>query len=142
MKKQLIALIIGVTIAFAGISQTSKPDTTCIPNAKLREAISKIEEGKIAKEEVKLLKEQILNYESRIKVKDSIQSVTDAQIGSYADMTKNFDLYVANLKKQNELITLAHQSTLRELKKEKGKKWIMTGAFIASILTTAYFYGK
>lgn len=143
MNKHLIVLTIGLTIAFGGISQTSKSDTTCIPNEKLREAISKIEEGKVAKEEIKLLKEQMANYESRLYVKDSIISAQDAQNKSYVELTKNFDLYVANLKKQNELAALAHQITIKELKREKVKKWLMTlSASLITIITTAYLNGK
>lgn len=129
-------------IAYAGISQTFKPDTTCIPNEKLREAISKIEEGKIAKEEVKILNQKIENFQNQLTIKDSIILASNAKIGGYVDMTKNFDLYVANLKKQNELITLAHQTTINQLKKEKNKKWVMTAGFIATLITTAYLYGK
>lgn len=142
MNKHSIVLIAGLTIASAGISQTSK-DTTCIPNEKLREAIVKIEEGKIAKEEIKLLKEQMANYEARIYLKDSIINAQEAQTKFYAEVAKNFDLYVANLKKQNELSALAHEVTLKELRKQKSKKWLMTiSASLITIITTAYLNGK
>ena len=130
-------------IASACISQTSNPDTTCIPNAQLREAIAKIEEGKVAKQEIITLKEVIGIQEQRILGKDSaIQMMTEKTKG-YEQMTRNFDLFVANLNKQIELKKVEYDAVKKQLKVEKGKKWLFAiSAAAITFLSTSLYYGK
>jgi hypothetical protein len=143
MNKHLYALGIGIMIASACISQTSKKDTTCIPNDKLREAIAKIEEGKVAKQEILILKEQIQIQEKRIIGKDSSIQVLVEKNKTQEQIAKNFDLFVANLNKQIEINKLQNEVLEKQLKKEKGKKWMFTiSAAIITFLSTALYYGK
>ena len=143
MNKHVFALLTGTMIASVCISQTSKPDTTCIPNTQLREAIAKIEEGKVAKQEIITLKEHISVQEQRILGKDSaIQMMTEKNKG-YEQMTRNFDLFVANLNKQIELNKVEYDAVKKQLKVEKGKKWLFAiSAAAITFLSTSLYYGK
>lgn len=76
-----------------GISQNSSDSVTFIPNTQLRKAINLIENGKIVKQELELVKERSVVLEYRISTKDSI-------ISQYLTKEKNWNKIDANYKQQ------------------------------------------
>jgi hypothetical protein len=130
-------LISLIAIPYASISQNSKPnkpDTTCIPNATLKEAVALIEEGRIAKKEIELLREKVAVLTEQLRVKDSTISLFARRENDLMAISNNFDRYVESTNTQISNLTEMYKVSRNETKKERRKKWLAT---IGGILTTA-----
>jgi hypothetical protein len=65
-----------MSMAFAGISQNSKPDTLLpVPVIQLKKAIVLIEEGKVCKDEREIFRTLYFDLEKQVYIKDSIITV-------------------------------------------------------------------
>jgi hypothetical protein len=125
MKKQTIMLTVLILISLKGISQTSNDDTTiCIPKRDVQRAINIIETGKIANEELQLIKLKNTSLENIILNKDSIISKMNIQIEDYKSIIKKQSLAEHNNNVMiNNQIKL-YEITTTKLNKQKSKKWI------------------
>jgi hypothetical protein len=124
MKKLIITLTILMLWTSKGISQNSSDSVTSIPNHQLRKAINLIENGKIVKQELELVKERSVVLEYRISTKDSI-------ISHYVKKEENWNKIDANYKQQLSNYDNYAKNTQRifeEQRKQirglKLKKWI------------------
>ena len=95
-----------MSMAFAGISQTSNTSDTSlpIPVTKLRRAVYLIEQGKLCESENALLYKVIDNLETKIVTKDSIiliykknEADYKTVVRYYQDMNKNGEEVINNL---------------------------------------------
>ena len=107
-----------------GISQNSNDSVTCIPNTQLRKAINLIENGKVLKQELDLVKERSVVLEYRISNKDSV-------IGQYIYKEDNWKKIDANYKQQifhYEEYAKNSQRIFEEQRRQirglKFKKWV------------------
>lgn len=130
-------LISLIAIPFASISQNSKspkPDTTCIDNATLKEAVALIEEGRIAKQEIVLLKEKIAVMNEQLRIKDSTIALFARRENDLMAISNNFDRYVETTAVQINNLTEMYKVSRSETKKERRKKWFVG---VSGILATA-----
>lgn len=145
MKTLKIALTILTMTPFISISQTSKkPDTSCIANEKLREAVILIEEGKLYRQENDVLKEKITNLESQLKNRDSAINYYASKERDLLLISTNFDNYVKTSKKQIENLEVMHGMVLKQIGRQKKQKlWVAILGLISSVSIQAWhYYGR
>lgn len=107
-------------LGYAGISQTSKPDTLLpIPVTQLKKAITLIEQGKVCRDEVQILKTQNAILENQVSTKDSIitrykknESDYRVSIKYYKDMNVNYEEIIDNLDENIKI----HQKFIKKQK--------------------------
>lgn len=124
MKKLLITLIILVLWTSKGISQTLNDSVTCIPNVQLRKAINLIENGKVVKQELELVKERSVVLEFRISVKDSIINQYIKNENNWKKIDSNYKKTIFNYEdytKNTQRIFEEQRSKIRHL---QVKKWL------------------
>lgn len=147
MKKSVFVLISLIAIPFVSISQNSIPtkeDTTCIPNSTLKDAIVLIEEGRIAKKEVELLRQKVDVMGTQLRVKDSTIALFAKREHDLLMISNNFDRYVTNSNAQIENLREINKETIKQVKKERKQKWLIG---LSGVLTTALgialnYYGR
>jgi hypothetical protein len=125
MQKLITILTVLIFFNLKGISQNSNEDTTiCIAKKDVQRAINIIETGKIANEELQLIKLKNTSLENIIINKDSIISKMNIQIYDYKNIIKKQTLAEHNnniiINNQNKL----YEITTTKLNKQKSKKWI------------------
>jgi hypothetical protein len=125
MKKLITMLTVLILFSLKGISQTSNDDTTiCIPKIEIQRAINIIETGKIANQELQIIKVKVTELETLIINKDSIISKLKQNIVDYkAIMQKQTTVEHNNNIIINNQIKL-QEITTKKLNKQKAKKWI------------------
>ena len=125
MKKLIIIQTVLILFSLKGISQTSNDDTTiCIPKIEIQRAINIIETGKIANQELQIIKVKVTELETLIINKDSIISKLKQNIVDYkAIMQKQTTVEHNNNIIINNQIKL-QEITTKKLNKQKAKKWI------------------
>lgn len=136
-----------IAIPFVSISQNSTPnkeDTTCIPNSTLKDAIVLIEEGRIAKKEVELLRSKVDVMAAQLRVKDSTIALFAKREQDLLMISNNFDRYVTNSNAQIENLKEINKETVKQVKKERKQKWLIG---LSGVLTTALgialnYYGR
>jgi hypothetical protein len=118
-------LTVLILFSLKGISQTSNDDTTiCIPKIEIQRAINIIETGKIANQELQIIKVKVTELETLIINKDSIISKLKQNIVDYkAIMQKQTTVEHNNNIIINNQIKL-QEITTKKLNKQKAKKWI------------------
>jgi len=122
MKGLKITLLILILLTYRGISQTAS-NNTCIPNEQLKKAINLIEQGKVCKDEVQLLKSKIVQLDSSITNKNKLIAEYQKNLGYQDTIISGYAGVVKNLQKSiaNGVQTFALQK--EKLKKERYKKW-------------------
>lgn len=137
MKKQSLVLIILILIAYCGISQTYKNDSTltCIPNYQLKQAVILIEEGKLAKQELYLIKEKVQLLEKKLDNKDTL-------INSLKDKDLNWKVYQHKIEQSQNQIQIqinnleeSNKVQKKISKKYKNQRWLF--AIIATLVTVS-----
>ena len=125
MKKLITILTVLILISLKGISQTSNDDTTiCIPKIEIQRAINIIETGKVANQELQIIKLKITELENLIINKDSIISKLNIKIQDYKSIVTK-----QSLAEHNNNIIINNQYKVQEiintkLKKQKSAKWV------------------
>lgn len=107
-----------------GISQTLNDSVTCIPNVQLRKAINLIENGKVVKQELELVKERSVVLEFRISVKDSIINQYIKNENNWKKIDSNYKKTIFNYEdytKNTQRIFEEQRSKIRHL---QVKKWL------------------
>lgn len=134
-----------IMIPFISISQTSKrPDTSCISNEKLREAIILIEEGKLYRQENDVFKEKIKVLEAQVANRDSIILLFAQKEKDLMLISSNFDNYVKTSKKQIENLEAMHGMVLKQIGREKKQKKLVAilGLIVSSSIQAWHYYGR
>lgn len=107
-----------------GISQNLNDSVTCIPNVQLRKAINLIENGKVVKQELELVKQKSVLLESRISVKDSIISQYVKNEENWNKIDNNYKKQIANDKDYQKNTQLIFEEQRNQIRGLKFKKWL------------------
>ncbi len=109
--------------AFAASSQSSN-DTICLPKSQLLKAVSAIEEGKVAKEELEQQKEKNRLSEERIRVKDSSISELARRGETLERLVENREKAVGNLNSRIENLDKSINLYKKAQRRQRSYKWI------------------
>jgi hypothetical protein len=112
-----------------GISQNSIDSVTCIPNNQLRNAIKKLEECQIIKEQLIISQENNGYLLNRIEIKDSIINIYKQADSLQNQQKENFEYLINNLNKQAENNKKIWEAQTKIYKK---RKWIYGGVGLLS----------
>lgn len=123
-----------VAISYSGISQTSiDKGCTCIPNANLRAAAKKIEQGKIDRAELILERRQKGILLERLSEKDSIITTMNEQRQLYDEQMSNYERMIINDSSVIGEQTLRMKDLSRQLKTQR---WKTRLAVVLGIIAT------
>jgi hypothetical protein len=109
-------------IALGSISQTSN-DTLCIPVSQLKKAIVKIESGKVAAQEVVLLKDKIQLIERKVALKDSLIVIYMKNEGNYRRLINNYEATIENNAKLINNLEVSVKYHKKIARRQKFQKW-------------------
>ena len=136
MKKLVITLIILVLWTSKGISQNSNDSVTCIPNNQLRKAINLIENGKVVKQELEIVKERSVVLEYRLSVKDSTINEYLSKEKNWKNLDKNYKNQIFNYQEYGKNTQIIFEKQRKEIRNQKLKKWmgILAGVGIGYVI--------
>ena len=119
-----------------GISQNSNDSVACIPNTQLRKAINLIENGKVVKQELEIVKERSVILEYRISVKDSTISEYLYKEGNWKKLDENYKKQIVNYQEYGKNTQIIFEKQRKEIRNQKLKKWmgILAGVGIGYII--------
>lgn len=109
--------------AYAASSQSSS-DTICLPKAQLLKAVSAIEEGKVAKEELEQQRAKNSLSEERIRVKDSSISELARRGETLGRLVENRETAIANLNSRIENLDKSINLYKKAQRRQRSFKWI------------------
>jgi hypothetical protein len=107
-----------------GISQNSSDSVTSIPNTQLRKAINLIENGKIVKQELELVKERSVVLEYRISTKDSIISQYVIKEDNWKKIDVNYKQQLSNYDSYAKNSQKIFEEQRKQIRGLKFKKWV------------------
>ena len=124
MRKLLLTLIILVLWTSKGISQNLNDSVTCIPNTQLRKAINLIENGKVVKQELDIVKQRSVILESRIALKDSIISQYVKNENNWKKIDSNNKQRIFNYEEYAKNTQRIFEEQRSQIKHLQVKKWL------------------
>ena len=124
MRKLLLTLIILVLWTSKGISQNLNDSVTCIPNTQLRKAINLIENGKVVKQELDIVKQRSIILESRIALKDSIISQYVKNENNWKKIDSNNKQRIFNYEEYAKNTQRIFEEQRSQIKHLQVKKWL------------------
>ena len=113
--------------SFAGLSQNGN-DTICFPRTQAKNVLIAAEQSKILKQQVTILNERIINYQTIIATLNSRDSVT---VATYVSQIKSFE----EEKKVYQDQIAGYEKIVRKLKRQK----FITG-LVGSLATGAAIF--
>ena len=121
-----------MTLTAYDASSQSSSDTICLPKAQLLKAVSAIEEGKVAKEELAQQRANNTLSEERIRVKDSSISELTLKGQTLERLVRNREDAVANLNSRIENLDKSINLYKKAQRRQRSYKWFAGAVGVAA----------